>query len=329
MGDNDRLLQLLQSGGHNVNDRNPWAGGTALHWAARHDRVSTMALLVDHGADLSVRDSDNNTPLHDAAWGNNHAAVNWLLQRPEVDATATNKAGKTAADVADRRGHTQLGAMIRARVAAGCCKGIINVFNYIDFVNKSNKRHGAQEDTTNIRNTFTTLNYDVKIHENFTKQQTHDKFKELQSDQTLTSLIVIILSHGNDRFSFMASDEQILDLDELRRMFTDSSCPNLRGKPKVFLANFCRGARIELVPDTVKLEPPHNTVTIHAATEGIKALRNVKKGSVFIMSLCKILKDHPKWELRQIFNELYRQMKEEGGTTPFKETFAPMEDFYF
>ncbi|CAL4135317.1 unnamed protein product [Meganyctiphanes norvegica] len=293
-----------------------------------------MALLVDHCADVSAGDYVNETPLHYAARYNKYAAANWLLQHPGVDATARNDSGRTAADLADSWGHIQLGAMIRARVAAGCCKGIIHVFNYIDFVDKANKRHGAEEDTTNIRNTFTTLNYDVKIHKNLTKQQTRDKFEQLRSDQTLTSLIVIILSHGNDRFSFMTSDEQFQNLDELRRVFTDSSCPNLRGKPKIFLANFCRGDRIELVHEAVvakpNIEPPHNTVTIHAATEGIKAMRHLKKGSIFIMSLCKILNEHPKWGLmQQIFDELYHQMIKEGGTTPYLEKFPPMEEFHF
>ncbi|CAL4172698.1 unnamed protein product [Meganyctiphanes norvegica] len=211
-------------------------------------------------------------------------------------------------------------------------KGPIHVFNYVDFPDTGIKRDGAESDSKNIKNTFSNLGYDVHIHTNYTLRRTRAKFEELQKDRTLSALVTVILSHGTNRYSFKTSDDRIMDLDKVRQMFTDTACPRLKGKPKIFMANFCRGDFLEYVPEatpTSRYEPPHNMVTIHAATEGIKAIRSPKHGSIFILCLCKILKEHPKWELKRIFNELYRQMTEAGGTTPMWEGFPPMEDFYF
>ncbi|CAL4167491.1 unnamed protein product [Meganyctiphanes norvegica] len=78
-----------------------------------------MALLVDHGAEISARDCPfNQTPLHWAAEGNKSDAVLWLLSQPNVDAEATDVDGLTAADLADRAGHTDLAARLRDSVAA-------------------------------------------------------------------------------------------------------------------------------------------------------------------------------------------------------------------
>ncbi|CAL4104626.1 unnamed protein product, partial [Meganyctiphanes norvegica] len=215
----------------------------------------------------------------------------------------------------------------------GHSEGTIFLFNYVDFLDSRNKRNGAERDSDNIMKSFSKLGYKIYTHTNYTFEETLAKFEEIQKDCTLANLIIMILSHGTNRYSFMTSDERNIDLDKLRRMFTNSACPSLKGKSKIFMANFCRGDRIEHVHDACvtpsSYEPPHNMVTIHAATEGIKAVRDQKKGSIFVLSLCKIINEQPELELREIFNELYRQMNEAGGTTPMWEGFPPIDEFYF
>ena len=68
-------------------------------------------------------------------------------------------------------------------------------------------------------------------------------------------------------------------------------------------------------------------VTIHASVDNIKVLRHPKQGTIFISSLCKILKKGQ--DLRDTYNELYDIMKENRGTTPMMEVFAPFPNFTF
>ncbi|CAL4099915.1 unnamed protein product, partial [Meganyctiphanes norvegica] len=95
-------------------------------------------------------------------------------------------------------------------------KGPIHVFNYIDFPDANDKRYGAESDSDNINNTFGPRGYDIKLYKNYTLGQTLSKFEEIQKDLTLDALIVIILSHGTNRYSFMSSNGGIINLDNLR-----------------------------------------------------------------------------------------------------------------
>lgn len=53
------VVEVLLSSGLEVNVRT--SGGTALHEAALCGKVEVVRTLLDHGADLSLRDSHNNT----------------------------------------------------------------------------------------------------------------------------------------------------------------------------------------------------------------------------------------------------------------------------
>lgn len=61
-GDVDEVTRLLDAG-HDVNEAGP-DGDTALHWAAAWGREPVIQLLLARGADPSLRDYENNTPLH-------------------------------------------------------------------------------------------------------------------------------------------------------------------------------------------------------------------------------------------------------------------------
>lgn len=61
-GDAEAVARLLDAG-HDVNEAGP-DGDTALHWAAAWGCEDAIRLLLARGADVTLKDYEDNTPLH-------------------------------------------------------------------------------------------------------------------------------------------------------------------------------------------------------------------------------------------------------------------------
>ncbi|XP_069944024.1 zinc finger homeobox protein 2-like isoform X2 [Cherax quadricarinatus] len=210
-------------------------------------------------------------------------------------------------------------------------RGHVYVFNYK--FPPPYQRAGAEHDSTNIREIFTELGYKVFIHEDLTKKQTLDTIKDIQKDPKLhnvDSFIAFFLSHGENAYEFQTYDKKRLELKNLRSEFSSTKCPQLKKKPKIFMANYCRGRSIEKVDfDDKRVEVTQDIVTIHATTEGVMALRSRDKGTIFIKCLCDVLRDiKGTIDLRTIYGRLYLSMMRCGGTKPMWEDVG-FRNFYF
>jgi ankyrin repeat protein len=75
--------------------------------------TEVCALLLDAGAPVDPQQMGGYTPLHEAALNGNDALVDVLLEHG-ADATVTDDEGRTAADHAERNGHTALAARLRS-----------------------------------------------------------------------------------------------------------------------------------------------------------------------------------------------------------------------
>lgn len=56
------------------------------------------------------------------------------------------------------------------------------------------------------------------------------------------SSFVCLLSHGEEGFIF-GTDGRKLQLDSVFKLFDNSNCPTLLGKPKIFVIQACRGGK--------------------------------------------------------------------------------------
>ncbi len=90
------LLKCLIKLGINVNAQHECYGNnTALHTAAINRSAKVFKLLINHGADVTVKNSFNETILHCAVLGGNLEIVNLILQS-EVNINAQDDNGNTA-----------------------------------------------------------------------------------------------------------------------------------------------------------------------------------------------------------------------------------------
>jgi hypothetical protein len=77
--------------------------------------LDLVRLLIERGADVTVRRKDGMTPLHGAAWRGHAVVARALLDAgadPAVTATTGPHAGQTAADTALSQGHLVLAARL-------------------------------------------------------------------------------------------------------------------------------------------------------------------------------------------------------------------------
>ncbi|XP_037789226.1 caspase Dronc-like [Penaeus monodon] len=132
-----------------------------------------------------------------------------------------------------------------------------------------------------------------------------------------------------------------MDVSAVRNMFKDQACPLMKGKPKVFLFNFCRGSTLEsfsgqsIGDDSSSTsrsrdkvlpaqdEAPRDMLTLYASTEGFKAFRT-SKGTFFARSLCQVLAAHAhNTDMVSMVHKLDQLMTaRQHATTPEAQTFA-------
>ena len=66
------------------------------------------------------------------------------------------------------------------------------------------------------------------------------QFSQHPGHQSAESMVVCILSHGEEGYIFGA-DGKKFELDAIFELFDNTSCQQLLGKPKVFIIQACRG----------------------------------------------------------------------------------------
>ncbi|XP_066957092.1 serine/threonine-protein phosphatase 6 regulatory ankyrin repeat subunit B-like [Macrobrachium rosenbergii] len=104
--DEESVSFLLSQKGVNVSPQDD-SGYTPLHVAAVVNNVRIINLLVDAGADRNLRTVHGCTPLHIASMSGSLEAVKRLLEL-KFDIYAVDNEGRTACDLADERGMSEV-----------------------------------------------------------------------------------------------------------------------------------------------------------------------------------------------------------------------------
>lgn len=97
---------------------------TALHLAARCNRVNPIVKMLEHHnfVEVNAQDADGNTPLHAAVAINSLTIVQTLLKFPAIDIDIQNDEGFTALNYAAKLdiGDMHIVDLLLKRVASNC-----------------------------------------------------------------------------------------------------------------------------------------------------------------------------------------------------------------
>eukprot|EP00045_Choanoeca_perplexa_P020919 m.5337 g.5337 ORF g.5337 m.5337 type:complete len:378 (+) comp7568_c0_seq2:27-1160(+) len=110
-GANPSVIYRVQSG-HKKSGQ--YTGRSPLAWVILADEMSPamqremIDLLVQHGADVNIRNSQGTTPLFWCAIQNRQDLLDHLIEQHQADVTLTTNTGETDAQRASRSGHSIL-----------------------------------------------------------------------------------------------------------------------------------------------------------------------------------------------------------------------------
>ncbi|XP_015999480.2 caspase-3 [Rousettus aegyptiacus] len=193
-------------------------------------------------------------------------------------------------------------------------------------------RSGTDVDAGNLRETFTSLNYEVRIHNDLTREEIVELMCSVSKEDhsKRSSFICVLLSHGDEGVIFGTNGP--VDLRKLTSFFRGDYCRSLTGKPKLFIIQACRGSELDCGIETdsgveddmacQKIPVEADFLYAYSTAPGYYSWRNSKEGSWFIQSLCAMLKLHAnKLELMHILTRVNRKVATEFESFSFDSTF--------
>ncbi|XP_072539792.1 caspase-8-like [Salminus brasiliensis] len=145
-------------------------------------------------------------------------------------------------------------------------------------------RNGSDVDVDSLNEVFQWLGFTVEVYLDNTAKQMKALLSRLSQRQHKGDCFVCcILSHSSE-LGFYGTDGGTVDSSDILKAFGRANCPTLVDKPKVFILNTNRDQGAFAIPDS-------DFLLALSTLQGSNSYRHTQKGSWFIQSLCKMLKE--------------------------------------
>jgi len=288
---------------------------------------------------------------HNIMWNSPNYGENIAPSRPR------NNANMIPLEVRVRKSnHNSVGAAlstIKSYKMDSTPRGHALIINNEDYINDVlPKRTGSLVDTNNLDLLFLQLGFKVTLRSNLQYADMYREvqgFAELEEHRDADMAVVVIMSHGRHGL-VAACDGREIETEWILRQFNNQGCPALRGKPKFFIFQACRGDDMDFgspetsMPPTIdfnKFEGPRDStdarsitpvykdvswedmIVAYSTLPGYVANRDKYRGTWFTESLCRVFMEHAvDMEIREMLDkvgETLRNFESEFGT---KQSFA-------
>ena len=122
-------------------------------------------------------------------------------------------------------------------------RGICLIVNNVQFeMDIMPDRKGSDMDAFRFKEIFRQLGFEVDCKRNLTADKMKSIFKQKAAlcMSKHDALVVILLSHGTES-GIYGTDGFEVDLNDILSQFDNKNCKAMRGKPKIFVVQACRG----------------------------------------------------------------------------------------
>lgn len=180
-------------------------------------------------------------------------------------------------------------------------------------------RQGSEKDLKALARLFEALDFKVKTNRNLNKSELMKVLDDVSCDDhsAYDCFVLCLMSHGKEGEFYCADGETIL-LETVTDFFSNSKCTTLKGKPKLFFIQACRGSvkekgvvkdspnsPVPRQPSTVdddeeedrgynfsfpqEIIPDHADILMaYSTVSGFASFRNPREGSRFVRCLVEV-----------------------------------------
>ena len=173
--------------------------------------------------------------------------------------------------------------------------GKVFIFNNQFFL-KGQHRYGSDKDEIRLSKTFKDLNFEVETYIDKTAKGLEKCIKNMSKIdyENVDCVLVFLMSHGTEGIIY-GIDEEAVYLTDFFDLF--KSISSLKGKPKLFFVNACRGNDLTQVHEdnpTHMGKTPKDADCLYcfSTTTNYSSIRESEEGSWFIQILCDLIEKY-------------------------------------
>lgn len=234
-------------------------------------------------------------------------------------------------------------------------RGVVLIINNKDFERNQTERAGTEHDCKKLKDLFESLSFKVIVKENLTSGNMLKEFHTFANHSDLENadcLVLAVLSHGTGENYICGVDGRgIHVMDILTKIFSAKKCPKMRGKPKMFIFNACRGDKngesIEIENtlnlsstiqrDELQRDGPNSVSTDRQVLDtqdlllcfstfpGYSSYRDTNEGSWFIQEFVSVFEEQAHSEhVMDMLTEINRKVSQKKHRESMSETCVQM-----
>jgi len=179
-------------------------------------------------------------------------------------------------------------------------RGVALIFNH-NYFDDMAYRSGTDKDCKSLSVELESLGFEIEVYNDLSYTKLTGVLMETaaKDHSSADCLLVVVMSHGEP--NLLHSRDKTYPTKELWSHFTGDKCHTLRGKPKLFFIQACRGTAVDSgVPMdetdgysmSYMIPIQADFLIAYSTSEGYYSWRNPMQGSWFIQALCEELRLH-------------------------------------